>query len=60
MFLEKGILKFAAFFLNTLSKNIYGGLGLKVILSSRKCNTAINKLNIVKIIAIDALKTFNK
>ena len=30
VFLGKGILKFAAYFLNTFSKNIYGGLVLKV------------------------------
>ena len=29
-------------------------------INQSKCNTAINKLNIVKITATDALKTFNK
>ena len=49
------------------SKNIYGGLllkvkqdNIKIILSSKKPNTTFNKLNAFKIIAADALKTFNK
>ena len=67
VFLGKCVQKFAAYFLSTFFKNIYVGLllkvkedSIKIILSSRKSNTTLNKLNIFKIIGADALKTFNK